>query len=557
MVESKYVMTLVHKAIDTYTERRVAIHEKRQEGVEVDARMEAIVDRKFEQCFGEGKFKQAIGIALETKRIDMVRASIERSSNPEAMLGYAFTLATETIKSKDFRTEILNVILDVYESRPEGGKDHDYYKIAKCQFHLNRPDLSTKLLMKLLTSEEYLIAYQIAFDVVEKESQTFTQAVIAQSTTAAEALEDKTKFEKLLTILKGNINERLYLQFLKKNNHTDMLLINQVKESIGNKKSVLHTATIWMNAVMNAYTTNDAFLRDNLGWAESATNWNRFMVISSLGMIHQGNKSKADEILTPYFAGGAGPNNSPYCTAGAYYAYGLIHANYFTPETNEFFMNGYKNAGQVESVQHGVSLGLGLVAMATKNTEVYEQLKNTLYANADSATIGEAAAYSMGMVMLGSADERAIEEMMTHAADSQHEKIIRALSISLALLMQGREEQADCLIEQMTRSKDAIMRQGAMYAIGCAYAGTMNSQATQKLLKFAVSDVNDDVKRAAVTNVGFLLFRKPTLVPETVKHLADSHNPHLRYGAAMAVGIGCSGTGLNEALRLLAPLTND
>jgi len=336
-----------------------------------------------------------------------------------------------------------------------------------------------------------------------------------------------------------------------------MLLINQVKESIGNKKSVLHTATIWMNAVMNAYTTNDAFLRDNLGWAESATNWNRFMVISSLGMIHQGNKSKADEILTPYFAGGAGPNNSPYCTAGAYYAYGLIHANYFTPETNEFFMNGYKNAGQVESVQHGVSLGLGLVAMATKNQEVYEQLKNTLYANADSATIGEAAAYSMGMVMLGSADERAIEEMMTHAADSQHEKIIRALSISLALLMQGREEQADGLIEQMTRSKDAIMRQGAMYAIGCAYAGTMNSQATQKLLKFAVSDVNDDVKRAAVTNVGFLLFRKPKLVPETVKHLADSHNPHLRYGAAMAVGIGCSGTGLNEALRLLAPLTND
>lgn len=220
----------------------------------------------------------------------MVRASIERSANPEAMLGYAFTLATETIKSKDFRTEILNVILEVYETRPDqGGNDHDYYKIAKCQFHLNRPNDTAKLLMKLLTSAkegEHLNAYQIAFDVVEKESQTFTQTVIAQSTTAAAALEDKSKFEKLLTILKGTINERLYLQWLKKNNHADMLLINQVKDSIGNKKSVLHTATIWMNAVMNAYTTNDAFLRDNLNWAESATNWNRFMVISSLGMIH-------------------------------------------------------------------------------------------------------------------------------------------------------------------------------------------------------------------------------------------------------------------------------
>jgi len=195
--------------------------------------------------------------------------------------------------------------------------------------------------------------------------------------------------------------------------------------------------------------------------------------------------------------------------------------------------------------------------MATNDDECYEQLKNTLYANADSAIIGEAAAYGMGMVKLGSADPRAIEEMITHANDSQHEKIIRALSISLALLMQGREEEADGLIEQMTRSKDSIMRYGAMYAIGCAYAGTMNSSAVKKLLKFAVNDVNDDVKRAAITNIGFLLFRNPKLVTETVRHLAESHNPNMRYGAAMAVGIGCAGTGLNDALKLLAPLTND
>ena len=163
----------------------MAVSEGRLAESEIDPRLEAIVNRKFDQCFGEGKFKQAIGIALETKRIDMVRASIERSSNPEIMLGYAYTLATETIKSKDFRTEILNVILEVYENRPEGGKDHDYYKIAKCQFALNRPDQTAQLLIKLLTSnktDEYLIAYQIAFDVVEKESQTFTQTVMTQIT---------------------------------------------------------------------------------------------------------------------------------------------------------------------------------------------------------------------------------------------------------------------------------------------------------------------------------------------------------------------------------------
>lgn len=109
----------------------------------------------------------------------------------------------------------------------------------------------------------------------------------------------------------------------------------------------------------------------------------------------------------------------------------------------------------------------------------------------------------------------------------------------------------------MVLSKDSIMRYGAMFAIGCAYAGTTNNNAVKKLLHYAVSDVSDDVKRAALMNIGFLLFRVPEKIPELVKQLAESYNPHLRYGAAMAVGIGCAGTGLIEALRLLAPLTND
>ena len=38
-----------------------------------------------------------------------------------------------------------------------------------------------------------------------------------------------------------------------------------------------------------------------------------------------------------------------------------------------------------------------------------------------------------------------------------------------------------------------------MYTIAMAYAGTGNNKAIRKLLHVAVSDVNDDVRRAAVT----------------------------------------------------------
>lgn len=55
-----------------------------------------------------------------------------------------------------------------------------------------------------------------------------------------------------------------------------------------------------------------------------------------------------------------------------------------------------------------MSLGLGLVAMATNNSEVYDELKENLYNNADSAIIGEAAGYGMGLVMIGAADQESI-----------------------------------------------------------------------------------------------------------------------------------------------------
>ena len=124
---------------------------------------------------------------------------------------------------------------------------------------------------------------------------------------------------------------------------------------------------------------------------------------------------------------------------------------------------------------HGVSLGLGLVGMATKDENLYNTLKDTHFNNSDSAVIGEAAAYSIGLVMTGSANEEVIEEMLAHAANSNHEKIIRALGISLALIMYGKEDHASGLIEQMTQSKDGVLRYGAMFVIGCAYVGTNSS----------------------------------------------------------------------------------
>ena len=96
-----------------------------------------------------------------------------------------------------------------------------------------------------------------------------------------------------------------------------------------------------------------------------------------------------------------------------------------------------------------------------------------------------------------------------------------------------------------------------MYAIAMAYCGTGDNGAVRKLLHVAVSDVNDDVRRAAVTCLGFVLCRTPEIVPRLVVLLAESFNAHLRYGACMAIGVACAGSGSQEALDILLPMLKD
>ena len=83
-------------------------------------------------------------------------------------------------------------------------------------------------------------------------------------------------------------------------------------------------------------------------------------------------------------------------------------------------------------------------------------------------------------------------------------------------------------------------RYGGMFVIGMAYRGTANNSMIQKLLHFAVSDVSDDVRRAAVINLGFLLLSVPDQCPPIVALLSESYNAHVRYGGCPLPSTACS-----------------
>ena len=360
-------------------------------------------------------------------------------------------------------------------------------------------------------------------------------------------------FRSIRDILSGTKTIELDLEFLYRNNHTDMAILNKIKDSLEARNSIFHTAVSLANAFMHAGTTNDKFFRDNLEWLGKAVNWSKFTATAALGVIHRGNLSQGQKLLAPYLPRDQNNAGSFYSQGGSLYALGLIYANHETGALGVIREHFKKTTEEV--VQHGGALGLGVAGMATADEEIYDELKAVLYT--DSAINGEAVGIAMGLIMLGTGNIRALEDMIQYAHDTQHEKIVRGLALGMALIMYARQEAADELVNGLLDDSDPILRYGGIQTLAMAYCGTSSNKAVRKLLHVAVSDVSDDVRRIAVMSLGFILFRKPNSVPRMVELLSESYNPHVRYGAAMALGISCAGTGLDEAIDLLEPMIKD
>ncbi|CAB4395122.1 uncharacterized protein OCT59_026377 [Rhizophagus irregularis] len=570
--KSEYVETIISKCIDKYISLRVKQYEDDPaSNIQIDPRLQDVVERMFQRCYDDGEFKQAIGIALEARRLDIIEQAISKGQASD-LLAYVLEVSMTLVLNLDFRNEVLLLLAKLYQNLAEP----DYVSISQCYVHLNKPIEAARLLKDLVSKgdEFYLLmAYQIAFDLEDNATQEFLQKVgselpVTSTITStheksdSEAMETDDqeystsptdeKYAKIQRILSGEESIKLHLEFLYRNNHTDLLILKNTKNALESRNSVYHSAVTFANAFMHAGTTSDEFLRQNLEWLSRATNWSKFSATAALGVIHKGHLSQGLSLLQPYLPQD-GVSGSSYSEGGSLFALGLIHANHGAGVL-DYLRNALKNT-QTEVLQHGACLGLATAGMATGNDEIYEELKDVLFS--DSAVAGEAAGLTMGLVMLGTASKKAIREMLQYAHETQHEKIIRGLAIGISLIMYGKEEAADALVEQLTLDKDPILRYGGIYTVALAYCGTGNNKAIRRLLHVAVSDVNDDVRRAAVTALGFILFRTPKQVPRIVQLLSESYNPNVRYGATLALGISCAGTGLMEAIELLEPMTKD
>ncbi|VDO51681.1 unnamed protein product [Haemonchus placei] len=536
--DDEYVNKIIEIAIDSY--KRI-----KNKAEKMDHRLEALINRIFQRNLEKNELLYVIGLALDTRRIDMVEKAITKSTEshgtfiPSISLSLFCNLAVlllETIQKVtsakmdvQLRTQLLDVLVKLFTSN----KHADFVAICQCLIKLNRPEDIGRLLDRLMAhANGDLIAYQIAFDLYENASQQFNTQVlntyasfhqpsprlvsensfkaISNHNTILEPMtvvHNSTKLScipcstptsapmaRLKAILRGEETVKHHMQFLIKNNHTDMLILKEMKDCV--RTATAHNATLMANGLMHLGTTCDDFLRDNLDWISKATNWNKFNAVATLGLIHKGHESAAMKLLDPYLPK-TEPDQYGFKEGGSLFALGLIHANHGTAECVKY-LREQLSAAQTSAVRHGACLGLGLAAMGTQNQDVYLQLRDALYL--DDAVSGEAAGLAMGLVMLRS-----------------------KIWCSIRATLSTTRFNVDYVLES-------------------------------PCWPMVATDPNNDVKRFAVMGIGFLLSNNPAICKDYVGMLVEHFNSHVRYGAAMALGIACAGTGYKEAISLLEPL---
>lgn len=73
----------------------------------------------------------------------------------------------------------------------------------------------------------------------------------------------------------------------------------------------------------------------------------------------------------------------------------------------------------------------------------------------------------MGLVMLGTGSTTVLNDLLSYTQETSHEKIIRGVALGIALVMFGKQEEADALIDKLIQVKHFLLPM--LYELGVVW----------------------------------------------------------------------------------------
>ncbi len=308
-----YVECLVGAAVDAYVTKKKSEHQHEETKTKEDDvvgalpmdKLHNVVQAMLEKCYREDNFEHALGIALEARETEKVTEifhqcwahSNENFGKMFKLLQFAYDSSTTVVDSKAFRFQVMQVItihltkIMSDENCPTTIQKECACSLVNTQQVLRNAKPAAKMIADLLhgTDDDALLAYQICFDLIESGDKVF-MIDVAESLENENHEDDESKsdsddgvhlhfdrYSKAYSILTGGFTTELAISFLHKNSDSDPLIMENLKQALeqrgAGRNSMLHNCAVLTHSYLNAGTTNDSFLRDNLEWMKKASNW--------------------------------------------------------------------------------------------------------------------------------------------------------------------------------------------------------------------------------------------------------------------------------------------
>ena len=350
---------------------------------------------------------------------------------------------------------------------------------------------------------------------------------------------------KELNILEPKMPEDIYKSHLESSRTAGLTNVDSARHNL---------ASAFVNAFTNAGFGNDKLMLveggEKVSWVWKTKDEGMISTTASMGMLLRWDVELGLDLIDKFTYA-----QEEHVKAGALLAIGiLISGVRMDSEPALALLSTDDNLGSKNvSMRMASIMGLGLSYAGTNKEELLELLLPIVEDTSLEMQLSAMAALSLGLIFVGSSNDRVSEAIITTLLDEERQKQLkdkwtRFMSLGLALLFFGRQEEVEVILETLKAIEHPMAKPAAVLAEVCAWAGTGTVLKLQELLHVCNDHIEDsDDKKGdellqtyAVLGLSLISMGEEVgqeMVLRQFGHLMHYGEPNIRKAVPLAMGL--------------------
>ena len=424
----------------------------------------------------------AVDLLSELERIQEIPQYLDENTYSRVCL-YMVTMVNLLTYPED--QQFLRTAHEIYKH---------YNKVAQAMvlairlndLELIRDDLDTTKDVVLKKQLAFLIARQQLW--IDPPTETDDEQEVAECLSNVKLTDHFKSLGKELNILEPKMPEDIYKTHLESSRTAGLTNV---------ESSARHNlASAFVNAFTNAGFGSDKMMLvdgDTTNWIWKTKEDGMISTTASTGMLMQWDVEMGLDKIDKYMAA-----SEEEIRAGASLAIGMLNSGVRIDSEPALALLNDEDHINSKSVPIRMAsiMGLGLAYAGTGKEDVLDLLLPIVEDTSLDMQISAMAALALGLVYVGSANDRVGEAIVTTLLDDDRQKQLkdkwtRFMSLGLALLFFGRQEEVEVILETLKAIEHPMAKPAAVLAEVCAWAGTGTVLKLQELLHICNDHIED------------------------------------------------------------------